>query len=160
MEERIVYLYIKESPLGLKYLGQTTCNPITYPGSGKVWKRHLKKHGFIFKDIKTTILLKTNSREELKKIGMYYSELWNIVESKEWANLIPESGEHSTLGYKHSPESIENLRKFSLGKKHTEESKKKMSEAQKGRIKTEKQKEKKLWINIKKHSRIKRMHNV
>ena len=40
------YLYVKTSPLGLKYLGKTTKNPITYIGSGKLQNRHIKKYKF------------------------------------------------------------------------------------------------------------------
>lgn len=87
-----IYLYVKtHNKTGLKYLGKTTKkNPYKYPGSGVKWNRHLKKHG---KDISTEILLVTEDKEELKQTGLFFSKLWNIVESDEWANFIPESGD-------------------------------------------------------------------
>jgi general stress protein YciG len=86
------YLYVKtHSTTGLKYLGQTrAANPHKYPGSGKRWKHHLKKHG---KNISTKILLVTEDKEELKETGVFFSKLWNIVESNEWANLKDEEGD-------------------------------------------------------------------
>jgi len=87
------YLYIKISPLGLKYLGKTTKNPYEYGGSGKIWKRHLKKHGFTNDDIQTDIIFETDILDELIKFGIKYSIDNNIVESKEWANLRIECGD-------------------------------------------------------------------
>lgn len=87
------YLYIKTSPLGLKYLGKTTKDPITYLGSGKIWKRHIKKHSLTMDDIKTEIVFETNDVDELIKKGIELSNLYNIVESKEWANLREETGD-------------------------------------------------------------------
>jgi hypothetical protein len=88
---RKLYLYKKtHNQTGLKYLGTTVSkNPHNYKGSGKHWCRHIKKHGY---DVDTEILLETDNEVELSKTGLYYSKLWNIVESKEWANLKPESG--------------------------------------------------------------------
>ncbi len=90
--ETIYYLYIKTSPLGLKYLGKTTKDPFNYLGSGKIWKRHIKKHGFTINDIKTEIVFKANNINELIEKGLELSVLYNVVDSKEWANLIEESG--------------------------------------------------------------------
>ena len=59
-----------------------------YNGSGKYWKNHLAKHGY---DISTTILKYTNSREELKKYGLEFSKLFDIVKSKDFANLMVET---------------------------------------------------------------------
>lgn len=86
------YLYVKtHNKTGLKYLGKTTKeDPHSYLGSGKIWLRHLKKHGANYT---TEILLATESEKELKETGIFFSRLWNIVESKEWANLIEESGD-------------------------------------------------------------------
>ena len=87
------YLYIKTSPLGLRYLGKTTKNPNTYLGGGKIWKRHIKKHNFTIDDIETEIVFETNNVDELIKKGIELSNLYNIVESKEWANLREEAGD-------------------------------------------------------------------
>ena len=86
-----IYLYVKTHRItGLKYLGTTVSkNPNNYKGSGKYWRNHIEKHGY---DVDTKILLETTNKVELTKAGLYYSELWNVVESKEWANLKPESG--------------------------------------------------------------------
>ena len=85
------YLYVKtHNVTGLKYLGTTENNPFKYHGSGKHWKRHYKKHG---KDISTQILLVTECEEELIKTGLFFSRLWNVVGSNEWANLTEETGQ-------------------------------------------------------------------
>lgn len=88
-----IYLYIKTSPLGLKYLGKTTKDPFTYMGSGKIWKRHIKKHNLTINDIKTEIILETNNLDELINKGLELSNLYNVIKSKEWANLREESGD-------------------------------------------------------------------
>lgn len=87
------YLYIKTSPMGLKYLGKTTKNPFIYNGSGKIWKRHLLKHKLTFNDIITEIIFETDDETELIKKGIEYSNKFNVVESDEWANLRKESGD-------------------------------------------------------------------
>lgn len=88
-----LYLYVKTSPLGLKYLGKTVKNPYKYMGSGVVWKKHLKKHKFDQQDIKTEILFETYSVQELQDKGIYYSRLYNVVEEPSWANLREEQGD-------------------------------------------------------------------
>lgn len=87
----IYYLYVKtHNKTGLKYLGKTTSiNPHQYIGSGKDWKSHLKKYG---KDFSTTILKECSSNRELSHWGRFYSSLWNVAKSSEWANCIPETG--------------------------------------------------------------------
>lgn len=92
----IYYLMIKSHNItGLKYLCQTKKkDPYSYKGSGKYWKLHLKQHG---NNIHTEILKECVSKEELKEWGLYYSNLWNIVDSNNWANLKPETGEGGPL---------------------------------------------------------------
>jgi len=87
----IYYLYIKTHKItGLKYLGQTSASdPHKYPGSGVDWKNHLKEHGYNYT---TEILRECQSKDERREWGLYYSNLWNVVESEEWANRIPETG--------------------------------------------------------------------
>lgn len=87
------YLYIKISPFGLKYLGKTIKNPYIYNGSGKIWKRHLKKHNLSHLDIKTEIVFETEDVMELIKIGNELSIKYDVVNSKEWANLRIENGD-------------------------------------------------------------------
>jgi len=119
----MIYLYLKtHNKTGLKYLGKTISkDPYNYTGSGKLWKRHINKHGY---DVKTEILLVTEDKIELKEAGIYYSTLWNIVKSKEFANLIPESGDGGARVW--TTESRKNLSDATKGKKRTEESKKEL----------------------------------
>ena len=78
----------------LKYLCVTSKeNYEMYKGSGYYWKRHLEIHG---KDILTELLFETDNLEELTKRAIEYSSEFDVVESDEWANLIPESGYHVT----------------------------------------------------------------
>ncbi len=95
----IYYLMIKtHSITGLKYLCQTKkTDPFKYLGSGKYWRNHLKKHG---KTISTKILKECQTKEEVRELGIYYSDLWNVVESDEWANLMKESGNGRAPGSK------------------------------------------------------------
>lgn len=88
----MIYLYLKtHNKTGLKYLGKTTSDdPHKYQGSGKLWKRHIKKHGY---DVTTEIIFQSTDLDEIKAEGIRLSNLWNIVESKEYANLIVESGD-------------------------------------------------------------------
>lgn len=84
------YLYIKtHNKTGKKYLGQTARDPYTYSGSGIKWKQHLEEYG---NDISTIILLGTESKQELKETGIFFSELFNIVESDDWKNEVKETG--------------------------------------------------------------------
>jgi hypothetical protein len=99
--EKLTYLYIKESPLGLKYLGKTTKNdPFKYLGSGNRWKLHLKKHKFSYSDIKTVILYQSFNQNDITIMGLFYSEWFNIVETSNWANLTPECGTNGMEGFK------------------------------------------------------------
>jgi hypothetical protein len=90
-----IYLYKKtHRNTGLNYLGKTTQDPFKYKGSGTIWVRHIKKHG---NDVDTVILKECATNEEVKSWGLYYSNLWNVVESKEWANIKPEEGEGGSV---------------------------------------------------------------
>lgn len=86
------YLYIKtHNKTGLKYLGKTEQEDYnSYPGSGTRWIDHLNVHGY---DISTQILLKTEDSSEFKETATFFSNLFNIVESDDWANLRPEGGD-------------------------------------------------------------------
>ena len=103
----IYTLYLKEHTVtGLKYLGYTKNDITQYNGSGKYWLRHLKMHG---SEHTTEILLQTPNKEEIKIMGRYYSNLWDIVNAKDamgnkiWANLRIEEGDGGT-GYVFSEE--------------------------------------------------------
>ena len=86
-----IYLYKKtHNETGLQYLGKTISkDPYKYPGSGVHWTRHLNKHG---NNVTTEILRECKTEKELVKWGKHYSNLYNVVESKDWANLIEEAG--------------------------------------------------------------------
>lgn len=88
----IIYLYKKtHNKTGLQYLGKTAAqDPYAYKGSGKRWKLHLNKHGY---DVTTEILKECSTNDEVKEWGGYYSKLWNVVESRDWANLKEEYGD-------------------------------------------------------------------
>lgn len=86
----VIYLYVKVHKITrLKYLGKTTKDPYKYKGSGKYWTAHIKKHG---NDIDTFIIRECTSNAEVKQWGTYFSLLWDVVNSNEWANLIVEEG--------------------------------------------------------------------
>jgi group I intron endonuclease len=129
----MLYLYLKtHNKTGLKYLGKTTQDPFKYKGSGKYWKRHIKKHG---KDISTNILLATESKQELIETGIYFSRLWNVVKSPEFANLKEENGDGgSDKGRKLSEEHKEKISNTTrgtnnpfYGKIHSNSTKKRIS---------------------------------
>ncbi len=107
-----IYLYVKTHKItGLKYLGKTESkDPHKYKGSGKYWTSHLNVHG---PEYTTEIIKECSSKEDLKYWGKYYSDLWNVVESTDWANLKEEVGD---------------------GGRQSEEVRKKISDAGKGRI--------------------------
>lgn len=84
-------LYIKQCPhCGLKYFGKTVSQNIEkYPGSGKKWKRHLKKH-----DVQPLHLWNSDWYYDtsIKRFALKFSRINKIVESKIWANLVEEDG--------------------------------------------------------------------
>ena len=103
MRQKKYYILLKEhNTTGLKYL----CRHVTkyehycytYKGSGIYWKRHLAKHG---EDFSTTILAACDTEQESIEVGLHYSNLWNVAESKEFANLVPEAGQGGADVAKH-----------------------------------------------------------
>jgi hypothetical protein len=98
---------------GLKYLGKTVRDPYEYQGSGKWWTNHINKHGY---DVETEILFESTDPEEIKKWGEYYSKLWNVVESKEWANLKVEQGDGGWDHMKRKITSEEYARRGRIGR--------------------------------------------
>jgi hypothetical protein len=124
----MIYLYIKtHNKTGLKYLGKTiSADPHVYKGSGKLWRRHINKHGY---DVTTEILAESNDKEVIKKLGLHYSNLWNVVDDITFANLVPESGEGGVT-HEWSKESRQKLSNTLKGRKHSEETKRKYSKSQ------------------------------
>jgi len=87
----LIILYIKiHNETGLKYFGKTTSkDPHKYKGSGKYWKKHIKKHGYNV----TTIIFGTYDNEaDCSTAALNFSTEHNITESTEWANLQDENG--------------------------------------------------------------------
>lgn len=145
-----IYLYIKQHSItGLKYFGKTTLkDPFKYNGSGKVWKRHILKHGK--QNIKTLDVWGFDDIELCINFAIKFSRKNNIVNSDKWANLIEENGINGgsnkgrvgTKGWKMSEESRQILSsnaKKRIGDKnpfyrktHTAYSKNKMSTSRQG----------------------------
>lgn len=151
MEAKKIYLYIKQSPKGLLYLGKTVQDPYKYKGSGLRWQNHLKAHSIKPKDLQTWILHETFNENEVKELGLYYSNLLNVVKSNMWANMKEETGDggfpsgklHPWFGKKKTIEHKKKLsitskgNKSNLGKLLSDETKYKQSLAQKGKKKKE-----------------------
>lgn len=119
------YLYVKtHNVIGIKYLGQTSRDPYKYRGSGKRWTNVLKKYG---NDVTTEIILVTEDKDEIAAKGKYYSTLWNVVESNEWANIVPEEGTGGDTS--DSPNFKPGIANRDLSKLKTEEHRKRLSES-------------------------------
>lgn len=109
--EKCNYLMLKtHNKTGLKYLcfhRGTDESCVKYKGSGLYWKHHIKIHGA---DIHTEILEKSLDQKYISERGLYYSKLWDIVESSEFANIVPEDA-NQICGQFHSKEARERRRK-------------------------------------------------
>jgi hypothetical protein len=91
------YLYKKTHTItGLKYLGYTKKDPHKYMGSGVRWTKHIGKHG---NHVATEILCECDTKSEVKDKGRYYSILWNVAESDDWANLKMEEGDGGDMSF-------------------------------------------------------------
>jgi len=139
------YLYIKQHSItGLKYFGKTTGNPYKYNGSGKRWKSHIKVHGK--KHIKTIWVSEVYTDTSITEFALKFSIENDIVNSKEWANLIMENGlDGCPFGEKHTEETKAKQSASKKGKKrgpHTEETKAKQSASAKGKKRSEESKAK------------------
>ena len=111
-----MFIYVKtHNKTGLKYLGKTKQDPYKYRGSGIKWRDHISKHGY---DVTTEIIYESSNDDDIKRMGIYYSNKFNVVESEEWANLMMEEGNGgvTTLGMKHTKESREKMSLKKRGK--------------------------------------------
>jgi hypothetical protein len=136
----MIYAYIKQHYMtNLKYFGQTTKNPHTYHGSGKIWKQHCLKYGK--QHINTLEIFTFNSRKECIDFCRKFSIDNNIVESPEWANIRHESGSGNVS---HTDASKAKMRKTKremyrgknnpmYGKIHSEKSKDLMAQTRTGK---------------------------
>lgn len=104
-----IYLLKKTHKItGLQYLCKTNRkNYKNYLGSGVYWRRHLVEHG---KDHETELLRECIDNDEVRHWGLYYSDLWNVVNARDsdgrktWANLKPEMGDGgSTIEIQNNP---------------------------------------------------------
>jgi hypothetical protein len=111
----------------MKYLGKTISNdPGKYIGSGKLWKRHISKHGY---DVKTIILLASKDPNDIKETGLFFSKIFNVVKSKEFANLMEESGDggDTWANNANKEETISKIISCTIGQKRTHQQKKNIS---------------------------------
>lgn len=106
-QNKVKYLYLmvkKHKLTGLKYLCKKITHSdkkaINYLGSGSYWRNHINKNG---KLIETEILIKLpiTDIKKFELLCLEFSEKFNIVESDEWANLIPENGRQGGIVGKH-----------------------------------------------------------
>lgn len=93
------YLYIKQHSItGKLYFGKTNRDdPIKYPGSGTHWKNHFKKHGK--EHVETLWYCLFDDRIECTEFALMCSKQWDIVDSDQWLNKIPEDGLGCSQGH-------------------------------------------------------------
>lgn len=78
---------------GLKYLCYTKSDGDkykNYKGSGILWKKHLKKYG---DNISTELIFETDNKEEFRLVALEKSIEFDVIKSKDWANLKNEEGD-------------------------------------------------------------------
>lgn len=94
-----IYLYVKQCQhCGLKYFGKTINSEVEkYLGSGKYWLNHINSHG---KNLVTTVnIWHFDNQDAATDFALNFSSENRIVESKEWANLVPEDGKDGNSKY-------------------------------------------------------------
>ena len=86
----MITLYIKRhNHTGLRYFGKTVRDAERYAGSGTYWRNHLSTHG---PDIVTEWTKTFECQTECTEFAQAFSEIFDIVASDEWANLVDEDG--------------------------------------------------------------------
>lgn len=140
-------LVMEHNITGLKYFCKTTLldRVHRYKGSGIAWLKHLREHGF---NVKVGLLGFYVEEKRCLDAAKKFSVDNDIVESKEWANIVEETGKigasmkgekNPFYGKKHKPESIEAGRLKRLGRSvnkgayRSSENKAKISATLKGR---------------------------
>lgn len=112
------WLYVKEHNVtGLKYLGKTTADPYTYQGSGVHWTNHIKKHG---NDVTTSWAHLYNDPAILQNEALFFSKVFDVVNSSKWANLMVEDGFTGGNTYIRTPEHNLLMSEATTGKKMPE----------------------------------------
>jgi len=75
---------------GLKYLCYTQReNHCAYKGSGKLWRLHIKKHGY---DVTTELVFQSELYDEFVKVAKEHSAKYDVVNNDSWANMRIEDG--------------------------------------------------------------------
>ena len=116
-------LVMEHNITGLKYFCKTTLldRVHCYKGSGVVWTKHMREHGF---NVKVGLLGFYIDKDRCLNAAKNFSIENNIVDSDEWANLVIETGKNGAsligernpfYGRKHSSEVIEQMRVQRLG---------------------------------------------
>ena len=126
----IALMIKRHNVTGLKYLHKSSVHASEeYIGSGTRWKKHIKKHG---PDV-TTLWEESFHEDEVEEIALFISEELNVVQSEEWANLIPENGlDGRPKGYRPPKETGEKISFAKTGKKRSKESCDKQSKTMMG----------------------------
>lgn len=98
---RPTYLYIKQHSItGKLYFGKTSLSEsklLKYHGSGKHWLTHIKKHGISY--VITLWFQLYHTPFDIVADALSMSKSLNIVNSKSWLNLIPETGLDGSIQY-------------------------------------------------------------
>lgn len=116
-----IYLCVKQHTVtGMLYFCKTTGpNFQSYRGSGKYWKRHIRKHGAEF-----VVHIKHwtfTDQDRCTKFALRFSKFHDIQNSSEWANLIAENGlDGAPKGVVFTEEHKQNLRGKTRSKSHCE----------------------------------------
>lgn len=110
IEFKPTYLMIKKhKKTGMLYFCKTYAyNPDKYKGSGVYWRLHLEKHG---RDVEHVWKKLFHDYEETLDFALSFSEIFNIVDNPNWANLVPEDGVSG-----HPPGSVQPQTQGSLNK--------------------------------------------
>ena len=111
-------LYIMQHTITKKkYFGKTVrIDDSSYIGSGTYWQNHCKKYGkqHVIRLWRSEIFF---DKEECKDFALSFSELFDIMNSDEWANIIPEDGmDGHAVGYKLDEEVKNKISKSLTGK--------------------------------------------
>lgn len=127
------YLYVKAHLLtGMLYFGKTVRKQIhSYHGSGKLWTRHINKHGR--EHVITLWYQLFEDQQSLINFALEFSRINNIVVSKDWANLKEENGLDGGSPKGRSAEALAKISRANKGKIISEETKAKMSATAKAR---------------------------
>jgi hypothetical protein len=140
-------LVMEHNVTGLKYFCKTTLldRVYRYKGSGVAWTKHLKEFG---RDVTVGVLGFYIDAKRCFDAAKKFTEENDIVNSKEWANLIPETGKNGAslygdknpfYGKHHSEETKQKLKLAITGKSYNKgayrspEQRAKISAALKGR---------------------------